>query len=329
MRAMAVRAIQVRRLAPSAPGLMGMVTPGEVELCLRRLAAQTPESGEPTRVEIALQFGDNVGFADELLLHRGDAIAEQPLLGGPVRMWAARELVDGNGARAAYLTRWNELLEHIVHQLLLAERGGVDESPREDDAERVHRRALPPPAPLKGPRYRSGRTLSEIERAVRRDLGAAATDGTLPAGLLSTVRAAGGGLEIEVTKAPRVWLPDLCEVCLPRAYGLGAAAPSGPPSCGHTPTLGGESLEATGLLLTVFALADVYNCDESGFDEGDQLRVAMGFDLAVCFDPGLARAQRERLQTSTDYLRELAREQRDVQRCGILYSQGELPRPAP
>lgn len=325
---MAVRTIEVRRLAPPAPGRMGMVSPGEVELRLRRLAAQTPDSGEPTRVEVALQFGDNAGFADELLLHRRDAIAEQPLLGGPVRTWAARELAGGNGARASYLARWGGLLEHVVHQLLLAERGGLDESPREDDAERARRRALPPPAPLKGAHYRSGRTVAEIERAVRRDLGAAATDGTLPAGLLCTVRAAGAGLDIEVKKAPRVWIPDLCEVCLPRAYGLGAAAPSGPPSCGHTPTLGGESLEATGLLLTVLALADVYNCDESGFD-GDQLRVAMGFELTVCFDPALARAQRERLQTSTDYLRELAREQRDVQRRGLSYSHSELPRTAP
>jgi hypothetical protein len=103
------------------------------------------------------------------------------------------------------------------------------------------------------------------------------------------------GLVIEVMEAPGLWVPDVCEACMPVALGL--LPPSDVLYCGHTPSLGGDSLAAQGVLLTVMAIADVHNWD-AGRIVGDRYVVECAFELAICFAPNVGRAQRERLRST-------------------------------
>jgi hypothetical protein len=181
------------------------------------------------------------------------------------------------------------------------------------DDEGVARRdrvlASPRPAQLTGSRYSDGRSLDLIARDVWRDVEAAVVSGMLPEGLRCEVRIeqyeAGPGLELEVQRAPGLWIPDLCEMCVPVVYGI-QPPPDGGLTCGHTPTRAGHSRAAEGVLLTLLAIGDVYNRDASRID-GREYVVQSAFDLATCFDGNLGRAQRETLRSSEQAMRELAR----------------------
>jgi hypothetical protein len=233
--------------------------------------------------------------------------------------WARRDRADGEAHRARVLLRLAELVRHVAHQRAVGERVDQHENLGEkldgaSEARRLRLLARPPPADLVGRLYRPRRPLEEVARNVRRDIMTAGSQGLLPDRLRCTVEVetfeAGPGVAIEVVNAPGLWIPDVCEMCLPVAFGLGSAPlgapPNGGPTCGHTPSRTGYSLAAHGVLLTLLAIGDVYNAD-AGEVEGAAYLVESAFELATSFCSALDRAQRETLRSSEQALQERAR----------------------
>jgi hypothetical protein len=293
------------------------LTVAEAELRLRRVAASVAPGTKPRRVEATFVFADGARKRRELALTRDGAHCETALLDDVLLGWASEERAGGDNDCTAHLARQAELVRHVAHNRAVSERVEVYERLRDDvDAAGAARRARvlssPPPAAVVGARYREGRPLELVAHDVRHDVDAAIGDGTLPAGLRCTVRIEpfeeGPGIEIEVVHAPRLWIPDVCEMCLPAAYGL---EPPDKLTCGHTPSRTAHSLAADGVLLTLLAIGDVYNRDEGSVENGDY-RVESAFVLATCFDGSLARAQRDKLRSSDEALRERAARRRDA-----------------
>jgi hypothetical protein len=202
----------------------------------------------------------------------------------------------------------------VAHQRAVGERLDAHESLGQEvdsagEARRLRILARPPPANLVGRLYRPRRPLEEVARDVRRDIMSAVSQGLLPERLRCTVDVetfeAAQGLAIEVVSAPGLWIPDVCEMCLPIAFGV-ATPPDGGPTCRHTPTRTGYSLAAHGVLLSLLAIADVYNAD-AGSVEGAAYVVESAFELATSFCSALDRAQRDTLRSSEQALQERAR----------------------
>jgi hypothetical protein len=299
----------VRRTALAGGVTRWARTVAEAELLVRRFAACIPPGEVPEPIELAVLFAGGASVGAEIALHLEDAHREASPLEEVLLGWAHREHVAGRRARATDLGQMAELVRHVAHHRTIGERVDVHESrahsvdangAAEVAATRARVLARPPPAPLVGSRYRDGRLLTEIATDVHRDIQVAVSRGLLPGGLRCAVRVerfeAGRGLELEVLDAPGLWIPDVCEVCLPVALGIEPRT-VGPLYCGHTPVLGGDSLAAQGVLLTLMALADLYNWD-AGWVEGERYAVESAFQVATCFGPHVGKAQREGLRLS-------------------------------
>jgi hypothetical protein len=316
-RMMSVSALTLRPLEglPLAGGATRRArTVAEAELLLRRFAGQIPAGAEPQRFEVAAVFFGGLCKQAEIVLGHEDVHREASPWDGALLGWAKELIEGGDRPRARNLARLAELVRHVAHNRAVGEHVDVYESLGHDvDAAGAARRARvlrgPAPLSLAGSKHSDGRPLSLIARDVRRDIEAAISDGTLPEGLRCVVRIepfdSGPGLEIEVVRAPRLWIPDLCEMCVPVAFRV-QAPPEGGLTCGHTPTLAGYSLAAEGVLLTLLAVGDIYNCDTSRIEDGEYV-VRSAFELATCFSSTLGRAQRETLRSSEQAMRERAR----------------------
>jgi hypothetical protein len=286
----------------------------EAEILLRLLAAEPRP--EPVRVEVGAVWADGRRGAVELALAAADAHRERALLQDVLDGWM-RAAAEADDPRAPLLAWMEEIARHVAHNRAVGERVGALETAEELlDAAGVERRAralaVPPPAPLRGARFVPGRPLAAVARDVRSDVSRAVVAGLLPAGVSVVVSEARfeleRGLEIEVVRAPRLWLPDVCEQCLSIAYGLERRPPSGP-RCGHTPALAGMSVAAQGVLLTVLALGDAYNADE--LDQGpDSFFAASAFPLATFFGPQVGSGQRDKLRSSEAALRAIVQRRR-------------------
>ncbi len=274
-------------------------TVGEAELLLRRLAGQLPAGAAPRRFEVAVLFAGGARQHAEIALCRDDSYCEASPWEGLLLRWA-KDCIEGNDRpRALQLVRMTELVRHVAHHRAVGEFVDVyehmeDDLDEEDAARRDRVLASPPPAPLTGSNFRHGRPLDVIRRYVRRDIEAAVVAGMLPEGLQCAVRIEPYegrlGIEIEVVRVPGLWIPDLCEMCIPVAYRV-RPMPEGGLTCRHTPTLAGYSIAADGVLLTLLAIGDVYNRDSGIIGDGAYV-VESGFPLGTCFDGALGRAQR-------------------------------------
>jgi hypothetical protein len=289
-------------------------TPAEAELLLRRLAGQIPPHSEPQPFDIAVGFARGGRRRAEIALSHADAHREASLWEAALVAWANESVEAADQGSTGYLMGLAEVVRHVAHYLAVGEFVDVYENLDRDvdiagAARRARVLASPAPTPLVGPRYREGRALAAIARDVTRDIDAAVGRGVLPEGLRCTVSVeqfeAGPGIEVQVVRAPGLWIPDLCEMCVPVAYGL-EPPPEGGLRCGHTPSLGGDSIAADGVLLTVLAIGDAYNRDSSQIEAG-QYVVQSAFELATCFGAGVGRAQRETLRSSENAMRDRLR----------------------
>ena len=289
-------------------------TVAEAELLLRRHATDIPPDAAPRRVELAVLFARGARRRAEIELSHADACREASPWEAVLLGWAKEFVEGGDTARTLYLVRLAELVRHVAHYRAVGEFVDVYESLDDDvDAEGAARRdrvlASPSPAPLVGAKYDEGRPLTAIAHSVHRDIETAVGNGILPRGLRCAVRLEeferGPGIEIEVVRAPGLWIPDLCQMCVPVAYGE-APPPEGGLTCGHTPSLAGQSPAAHGVLLTLLAIGDVYNRDSNRIEDGAYVTQG-AFELATCFDGSLAGEQRETLRSSEEAMRERAR----------------------
>ncbi len=319
-------------------------TVAEAELLLRRLSAQIPADAGSQRVEVAVVFAGGMRRQAELALSHEDAHREMSPWDGVLLAWA-KECVDrGDRDHALYLVRLAELVRHVAHYRAVGEFVDVYENLDDDDDEAVTRRARvlasPAPASLVGAKYSEGRSLAAIAHGVRRDIETAVGNGMLPAGLRCEVRIeqfeAGPGIEIEVVRAPGIWIPDLCQMCVAVAYEVQPPPPGGL-TCGHTPCIAAHSVTADGVLLTLLAIGDAYNADSSRV-EGREYKVSGAFELATFFGGDLCGAQRETLRSSEEAMRERARRQAahagappspPLPPGGSKYRPAEPPRTAP